>query len=44
VAKAATKGSGERPRDKLRAQAIEAGRKMDEEKGRGPTGKKGWFG
>jgi hypothetical protein len=51
-AKAAKASStGERPRDRLRAQAIEAGRKMDEEKGRGPSGgggggdkKKGWFG
>ena len=45
AAKAAS-GKGERPRDKLRAEASERARKFDEERGRGgDTGKKkGWFG
>ena len=46
AAKAAKSSSptSERPRDKLRAQAIEMARKMDEERGRGGDKKKGWFG
>ena len=45
VAKASS-GKGERPRDKLRNEAIERARKFDEERGRGgdATKKKGWFG
>jgi hypothetical protein len=45
AAKAAS-GKGERPRDKLRAEAIERARKFDEERGRGGDApkKKGWFG
>jgi hypothetical protein len=56
VVRQAASAKGERPRDKLRAAAIEAGRKMDADKGRvdkggagsggegGGAKKKGWFG
>ena len=46
AAKAATGKGGERPRDKLRNEAIERARKFDEERGRGGDSgkKKGWFG
>jgi len=44
AAKAASGGKGERPRDKLRAEAIERARKFDEDRGRGGGEKKkgGW--
>ena len=46
AAKASASGGGERPRDKLKREAMERAAKFDADRGRGgdKEKKKGWFG